>query len=252
MKNSINFNLVADIYDYYVNVDFDIPFYLNETKDFNEEILELMCGTGRVSIPLLKTGKKMNCVDYSICMLDVFKRKISNENYNPQILKMDLLELKFQKKFGMILLPFHSLSEIIDKENQYKAVKKVSEYLKDDGLFICALQNPVVKLKYADGVKRKIGEFKLDDNEKLVITSMNKFNYESGMVSGYQFYEIYDCNNLIKETRRLEINFRPISNLEFHDMVNCAGLKIINTFGDYSYSEFFEETSNYMIYKIIK
>ena len=47
MKNSINFDLVADIYDYYVNVDFDIPFYLNETKDFNEEILELMCGTGR-------------------------------------------------------------------------------------------------------------------------------------------------------------------------------------------------------------
>ena len=185
-------------------------------------------------------------------MLDVFKRKISNENYTPQITKMDLVELKFQKKFGMILLPFHSLSEIIDKENQYKAVKKVSEHLKDDGIFICALQNPVTKLKNADGVKRKIGEIKLDNNEKLVVISMNKFNHVSGIVSGYQLYEIYDCKNLIKETRRLEINFCPISNLEFHDMINCAGLKIINTFGDYSYSEFSEETSDYMVYKIVK
>ncbi len=87
MKNSINFDLVADIYDYYVNVDFDIPFYLNETKDFNEEILELMCGTGRVSIPLLKIGKKMVCVDYSNCMLEVLKEKF----------QMRIILLKLQK-----------------------------------------------------------------------------------------------------------------------------------------------------------
>lgn len=57
-------SLVADIYDFYVKVDFDIPFFLNETEKHDEEILELMCGTGRVSIPLLQSGRKMTCVDY--------------------------------------------------------------------------------------------------------------------------------------------------------------------------------------------
>lgn len=52
MSESIHFSEVSDLYDFYVKVDFDIPFFLNETKLFRNEILELMCGTGRVSIPL--------------------------------------------------------------------------------------------------------------------------------------------------------------------------------------------------------
>ena len=38
-----------------------------------------MCGTGRVSIPLLKAGRKMTCVDYSKGMLEhySFKKKIN-------------------------------------------------------------------------------------------------------------------------------------------------------------------------------
>jgi ubiquinone/menaquinone biosynthesis C-methylase UbiE len=59
MKNTINFDKVADIYDYYVNVDFDIPFFLKETEQQKGEILELMCGTGRISIQLLKAGRKI-------------------------------------------------------------------------------------------------------------------------------------------------------------------------------------------------
>lgn len=39
MKKNINFDEVADIYDFYVN-------------------FELICGTGRVSIPLLKAEEK--------------------------------------------------------------------------------------------------------------------------------------------------------------------------------------------------
>jgi ubiquinone/menaquinone biosynthesis C-methylase UbiE len=69
MKKPINFDLVADLYDL-VHIDLDIPFFLNETKGYDGEILELMCGTGRISIPLLASGKKMTCVDYSVGMLD--------------------------------------------------------------------------------------------------------------------------------------------------------------------------------------
>jgi hypothetical protein len=65
MNKPINFDKVADIYDF-IELDFDIPFFLKETDEFEGEMLELMCGTGRVSIPLLDSGKKMSCVDYSV------------------------------------------------------------------------------------------------------------------------------------------------------------------------------------------
>ena len=73
MKN-IDFGFVADLYDSYVNVSFDIPFYQSLCKGYHGNILELMCGTGRVSLPLIKDGVQLTCVDYSKEMLDVFSK----------------------------------------------------------------------------------------------------------------------------------------------------------------------------------
>lgn len=75
MNKNIDFGFVADIYDDYVNVNFDIPFYKSLCKNYSGSILELMCGTGRVYLPLIKDGVELTCVDYSQEMLDVFAKK---------------------------------------------------------------------------------------------------------------------------------------------------------------------------------
>jgi hypothetical protein len=51
-----NYDYIADLYDIYVPVTFDIDFFVRETKKSSGEVLELMSGTGRVSIPLLEAG----------------------------------------------------------------------------------------------------------------------------------------------------------------------------------------------------
>ncbi len=56
---------VANLYDIYVPATFDFDFFINETTKSKGEVLELMSGTGRVSIPLLEAGVKLTCVDLS-------------------------------------------------------------------------------------------------------------------------------------------------------------------------------------------
>lgn len=251
MKQAINFDYVADIYDYYVNTDFDINFFMNETRNANGEILELMCGTGRASIPLLKAGRKMVCVDYSAGMLDVFRKKISRMNYIVELINMNVTELKLNKKFDFIFLPFHSLSEIISKELQIKALIKIAEHLNKDGIFICSLQNPLIRLKTADGTLRILGKFDLSENRNMIISYMNRYDENTKLVSGYQFYEIFDGNKKLIEKRFLEINFKPVFYTEFLDMIKNSGMEIVNIYGDYEYSDFDESKSDFMIYKLI-
>jgi len=252
MKESIKFDKVADIYDFYVNVDFDIPFFLKETENSKSEILELMCGTGRVTIPLLDSGRKMTCVDYSKGMLDTLSRKIENKNYTVDLVRMDVTNLDLKKKFKLIFLPFHSITEILSTELQYKALKSISVHLDKGGVFILTLQNPKTRLKLADGITRIMGKFPIDQNRQMVISYMNQYNKLDKIVSGFQFYEIFDSANIMIEKRFLEINFKPISNTELRNMIKDLGLEIIETYGDYSYNQFEEETSNFMIYKMIK
>ena len=126
MAKSINFDRVSDIYDFYVNLDFDISFFLNETKNTQEEILELMCGTGRVSIPLLEAGRKLTCVDYSKGMLDIFAKKAEKFKDSVRLVEMDITKLNLDKKFKIIILPFHLFSEITSPEKQFEALQNIS------------------------------------------------------------------------------------------------------------------------------
>ena len=65
----IDYDRVADVYDLYVTSELDISFYVEEATKARGKVLELMCGTGRVSVPLLEAGVDLTCVDVSTGML---------------------------------------------------------------------------------------------------------------------------------------------------------------------------------------
>lgn len=250
MNQTINFNHVSDIYDNYVTVDFDIPFFLNETKNVHGQILELMCGTGRVSIPLLKNGKEMVCVDYSSGMLEKFESKIRNDNYKVELVNSDVTKLKLDKKFEIAFIPFHSLSEILTFENQKKALQTISEHLSENGTFILTLQNPKTRLKQLSSEKRKLGDFPLAENKTLKVYFESDYDKDKIIVVGKQFYEITDVENNILESREMDIRFRPTSHSELLELIEDLPLEITQVYGDYSYGDFLEEESNFMIYKM--
>lgn len=252
MKENINFDKVADIYDFYVNLNFDVPFFLKETEGYKGEILELMCGTGRVSIPLLDSGRILTCVDYSKGMLNAFEKKIKGRNYHVNLVHADVTNMALGKKYGMILLPFHSITEILSTEMQTKALHRISSHLEKSGIFILTLQNPIKRLKSADGVQRVMGKFPAGGEKQLVISYMNQYNETDGIVSGYQFYEIFDSSNTLIEKRFLEINFKPLKDSEIREIIKTSELEILDVYGDYSYASFSESESDFMIYRISK
>jgi SAM-dependent methyltransferase len=304
MVESIRFDIVADIYDTYVNTMIDIPFFLHETENVSGKILELMCGTGRVSIPLLEQGRHLTCVDYSQGMLDVFAKKIQGKPYQVELLKMDVCQLDINERYSCIILPFHSFAEILTEENQISALEKIYQHLTvpildfgfwildyfsvqapplvggtnlkspspvplwtgsiqnrkskiqnrltPNGIFICTLRNRQLLLKSGDGQLRILGKFPKENNENMIVYYTNQFNPDTELFTGFQFYEIYNSVQKLVEKRMLDINFRLIDKNSFERMVTSVGFTIEKLIGDYSYAEFNEENSPFMIWFLRK
>lgn len=250
MVEPINFDIVADLYDYYVNVDFDVEFFLNEAKKANGKVLELTSGTGRLSIPLLNAGVDLTCVDYSERMLAVLEEKAKENGFECPIHKMDIAELSLKQKYDLILIPFNSLSEIVDKEKHPKTLNKVSEHLTDNGFFICTMHNPKIRLKTVDGVQRLMGHYQIENELTLIIQYLFNYNENTQIVSGFQFYEVYDKDHNLICKRRLDVNFYLFQKKEFEKLAERCGFKIIDLYGDYHYSTFDEEVSPYIIWKL--
>lgn len=250
--NTINFDSVADIYDLYVNTTLDNNFFINESSKVKDEILELMCGTGRLSIPLLEKGFRLTCVDYMGKMLNVFKDKIKEKNYDVNIIEMDVTKLNLNKKFNLILLPFNSFSEILDTAKQETTITKIYEHLNKDGIFICTLHNPVKRILSIDKKLHALGKYKTEGNQTLVVSYENYFNKKSRLVSGKQYYYLYDENNILIRKRTLDVNFRLIYKDEFEKLILKFGFAIEKTYGNYDYSEFNENESPFIIWVLRK
>ena len=60
----------------------DSRFYVNEFKDEKGEILELACGTGRITCALAKSGKSVTGLDLSEAMLVEARTKSAKLNLN--------------------------------------------------------------------------------------------------------------------------------------------------------------------------
>jgi len=83
----------ADLYDLDQrdNLIVDIPFYIDYAKKQNGNILELGCGTGRVSIELAKEGFFITGLDLSEKMLEMYKNKLKELPNNIQN-KIDIVK----------------------------------------------------------------------------------------------------------------------------------------------------------------
>jgi SAM-dependent methyltransferase len=247
---SIQFNRVADLYDIYVRTDFDIPFWLNQTRSVRGKVLELACGTGRVSLPLLEAGVNLSCVDCAPEMLAQFRRKLKERDLSCPVYCQDIVQLNLPDRFDLIFIPFHSFSEITDRQRQRLALKQILSHLAEEGRFICTLQNRIVRTSTMDGAMRLIGEFPLPEGGLLNVSARMAFDPSTHIASGEQVYEQFSPEKVLLDRRVLGVDFYLFDRHDFESLLSESGFSVYALYGDYERHLFEGGTSPFMIWTL--
>lgn len=251
MANTIDFDKVADIYDYYVAVDYDLAFYLDEIPAGPHKVLELMSGTGRVSLPLIRRGVNLTCLDYSGPMLARLAAKLRAEGLSASVVEADVRTFKLADRFDAAFIPFHSFAEIVRAEDRRLALDRINRHLRPGGTFICTLHNPAVRTGLMNGELTFRGSFPGAGD-----TTISLFTQErrdgAGTVHGVQYFEIHDRQGRLQDKRHLPIEFSLISAEDFLAMAVQAGFMTKALYGDYRKAPFTPESSPHIIYIMTK
>ncbi len=244
-----NYGPIADLYDIYVPASFDIPFFIRETQKSGGEVLELMAGTGRVSLPLIEAGVRLTCTDSSAEMVAILRGKLEQKGLRAEVQQMDVRELHFPGSFDMVIIPFGSFAHLISLEDQRKALEGIRRYLKPGGRFICTLGNPVLREKSVDGQLRLYNRYPLDDGRgRLLLWIQESFDAEDHqIVNALEFFEEYDARGTLKSKRLMELRFRLLRKADFEELAGACGLAVKAVYGDYSYAEYREESSPFAL-----
>jgi len=245
----IDYDSVAALYDAYVTVDYDVPFFRAEALEAKGPVLELMAGTGRLSLPLLQAGVDLTCVDGSPGMLAVLERKLAEHGLRAEIHCADVCRLSLPPRYQLAILPFNAFMELVGRDRQRAALAAAFACLRPGGRFLCTLHNPAIRRGQVDGVLRAVGRFPFEGGT-LVVSG-----FEQGgepVVSRLQFFEYFGPEGRLVWKRALPMEFELIERGAFEEMAVGAGFRVSQLLGSYDRAPFDPAASPVMIWVLAK
>lgn len=234
----------ADIYDGMNTHLSDLPFYLRWLPQNKEaRILELCCGTGRLTLPIAKAGYDITGVDYTPSMLEKAKVKAAEQGLQVTFIEADIRTLDLPGKYDLIFIPFNSIHHLYKNEDLFKAFQVVKNHLKREGLLLLDCFNPNIQyIVEGEKEQKEIAEFTSKDGRAVLIKQIMQYDKKT-QVNHIEWHHY--INGAFDSIQKLDMRlFFP---QELDAYLEWNGFKIVHKFGDFE-ETVFEEHSDKQIF----
>ena len=214
----------------------DIPFYVKNAKDYGDPILELACGTGRVTIPIAQNKLSITGLDILSTMLKEAKRKSKEVGVKIEWIEADMTNFDLNKKFNLILIPGCAFNSLLDLKSVEGCLMCVKKHLKPDGGFIFDAFNLDLEILVRDPSKiYPNAEYQDPDGRGLVIVKQNtKYDKANQILLWRLTYSIDD--KIISKSN--EMKLRMFFPQELDAILKYNGFEIDAKYGDFEYTPF--------------
>ena len=227
------FSVIADYYDLDLG-DFqeDVSLYDNLARRTELPVLELGAGTGRVAIPLAKSGHTVVGIDSSEAMLAVARHKAGRRRNNPQFALAEMTEFSFDVRFGLIFCALGGLLHLDSQEKQVQTLERARDHLAAGGLLAIDLPNPGT-VEWEPGCQELVLEW---TRERQDGTMVSKFvSREADRARQVQrithiYEEWHDAGS---RRRQATFESRYVHRFEMELLLKQTGLKIEGVYGSY-------------------
>lgn len=248
---SVNMYTWAEYYDLTQSgVNGDIAFYLELAQQAGGEVLDLACGTGRISIPLAQAGITTTGLDLSAEMLQQAKKKAAQAGIDEQLtlIQGDMRAFDLGKTFPLIMIPFRSFLHLLSVHEQMKALASIRKHLAPGGRLSLNVFVPKIEHLYEENEKMSMRASYLTANgEQIVVWDYTRFDHFRQLSEVTRTYERIDGNGRMVEKLVGRFTLRYIFPAELHHLLRLAGFKIVERYGSFDKTPFEHHSSELII-----
>ena len=138
----------------------DVDFYVDEATNVRGRVLEVGCGTGRILLPIARSGRAIEGVDASPEMLDRCRTKLREEPDGVQrrvtLHQGDARSFDIGRQFALVTAPFRVVQHLTTVDDQLGFLDSAARHLAPGGQLVFDVFNPnFAALVSADGIERE-------------------------------------------------------------------------------------------------
>ncbi|MFW9862989.1 MAG: class I SAM-dependent DNA methyltransferase, partial [Candidatus Thorarchaeota archaeon] len=205
---------------------------------FGSPILELACGTGRITLLLAEAGYEITGIDLSPEMLEIARGKLRQLSEDAQsrvsLNHGDVTNFQLDKEFATVIMPW-SFKFLLTTDDQLACLRQVRKHLADDGVFILDLY------------PREVIDMGERDNETVEIdgaTITRTFIYSTDILT--QLRHTTSIIDVVHSDGRVEhLETKSVVSIilprEADLLLKVAGLEIVEEYGGNDFSEYTPE-----------
>ena len=193
-------------------------------------ILELGCGTGRLTIPVARTGARVVGIDRSAPMLARARQRLRRTRLPALLLRGDIRHLPFRRRtrFDLVMAPYGMLQSLTSDRDLRLTIDAVKSVLRKGGLFAIDL---VPDLPRWDEYDRRVSLAGRRGRGHLRLTESVRQDRARGLTIFDQHYE--ERRGARRLSTRFSLTFRTISVADMRRRLERAGFRIDAVLGDY-------------------
>jgi len=219
------------------NFSDDLAFYRRHLPAKPCTILELGCGTGRVSRALTADGHALTGIDLSFPMLAAAGLAASAPA--PHYACMDMTALAFRTTFAAVIAPYNTLNLLTEPEALRACLSQVHQLLDRDGILLLQLYIPAPDLRALDGKKCfQFQIFDCPDGAKVIKEILKSMEPQSFLVDIIERYHLRFRQGQPNEDWEYTYQILGYGFAQWRDILAEQGFYPEASYGDYVFAPF--------------
>jgi len=224
-RDPVTYDLVCDAFAE------DYPVIEQWAQTLGGPLLDLACGTGRMSLHMARLGYEVTGVDLIPEMIAHARTKTAQQNLSIEYVVADARDFHLGKQFPCIFMLMNAFQFLLTRQDYEALFACVHEHLAPGGFFIFETRNPSLRNLFE--VRHPDGERYLTaDGGQLVITDQQ--HYDSMIqiqhyVSHYRW--LHPDGQQVEKVLRVALRY--IFPEEIEALLFYNGLQIRTVYGDW-------------------
>ena len=208
----------------------DVDFWQRLAAAQDGPVLELGCGTGRITAPVARAGARIVGIDRSAPMLARARQRLRRARLPAMLLRGDIRHLPFRRrvKFELVMAPYGILQSLTREKDLRATLGEVARVLRRGGLFAIDL---VPDLPRWSEYEQRVSLAGRRGRGHVTLTESVRQDRRQRLTIFDQEYE--ERRGRERSVRRFSLIFRTLSVPQMRSRLEAAGFGIDAVLGDY-------------------